>query len=95
MNLVVKKLASKSIAKTGDWVEKHNTDESGDRWVKKVYLSLGEYAKVGIRLQSCRNTKLSKKKYHCFTYNDKWVVAYRIEGNDFIVCRFILGAKLT
>jgi len=94
MNLVVKKLAAKSIAKTGQWIEKRNTDGSGERWIRKVYQTLGDYARSGIKLESCRNIKLAQRKYQCFTYASKWVVAYRMDGDEFIICRFIWGAKL-
>lgn len=94
MRLIIRKRASQSIAKTGAWVEKRNTDESGQRWINKVYATLEDQARLGVKQAICKDKNLAKRKYHCFTYNDKWIVAYRIKGNDFIVYRFIFGPYL-
>ena len=94
MKLVIRKRASQSIANTGDWVEKRNTDESGQRWINKVYATLQNHARLGLKHAICKDEDLAKRKYHCFTYNEKWVVAYRIEGDNFIVYRFIFGPYL-
>ena len=94
MNLVVKELASRSIARTGVWIESENTAGSGIRWIRKVYETLEGNAQAGVKYALCKNTKLAALKYHCFTYNDKWVVAYRMIGDNFVVYRFIFGAKL-
>jgi hypothetical protein len=94
MKLVIRKLALRSIAKTGVWVEKKNTGESGQRWINKVYATLQDHARLGVKHAICKDEDLAKRKYHCFTYNDKWIVAYRIKGNDFVVYRFIFGPYL-
>ncbi len=109
MNLVVIKRATVAIAKTGNWIEQHNTEGSGERWINKVYHALEtearlgikhaichdeNFARSGVKLESFRNIKLAKRKYHCFAYNEKWVVAYQIKGDDFIINRFIYGANL-
>ncbi len=89
MSLVMRKLASRSIAKTGVWVEEKNTEESEQRWINKVYATLEDQARIEVKYAVCKDENLAKRKYHCFTYKDKWIVAYRIKGNDFIVYRFI------
>jgi hypothetical protein len=37
MNLEIKKLASKTMLETADWVEKKNTTGAGDRWLDKPH----------------------------------------------------------
>jgi hypothetical protein len=94
MNLVIRKQAADTISNTAAWVEAMNTEGAGDRWFHKVLEALHHAAQIGIKHTLCRNEDLAKRKYHCFTYNDKWVVAYRIKGDNFVVYRFVLGSKL-
>lgn len=94
MKLVIRKRATKTMQETADWVEKKNTIGSGDRWLEKVVDDFLQRAKSNVKHAICRDEKLAIRKYHCFTYNQKWVVAYRIEGNNFIIYRFIYGPKL-
>jgi hypothetical protein len=94
MNLVIRKQAADTISNTADWVDAMNTDGAGDRWFDRVIEALHHAARTGVKHAICQNETLAKRKYHCFTYNDKWVVVYKIKGNYFIVYRFVLGAKL-
>ena len=94
MKLIVRRSASENIAKTGEWVERKNTSESGARWVRRVYETLEDKARMGVKHAICRNKRLAELELRCFTYNDKWIIAYQIESDKFIVRRFIWGAKL-
>jgi hypothetical protein len=94
MNLLIRKQAANTISSTAAWVDSMNTDGAGGRWLDKLLETLYHAAHMGIKYALCQNESLTKRGYHCFTYNDKWVVAYKIVGDNFIVYRFILGAKL-
>ena len=94
MKLVVKLRAAATIGKIGRWVEEQNTDGSGERWVNKVYDYFEDIARVGLKLTLCKNEDLARQNFSCFTYNSKWVIAYRIKGDELIIYRFIWGAFL-
>lgn len=94
MNLVIRKNAANAIADTAAWVNVINTDGAGDRWFSRIIEMLQSAARSGVQHAICQNEALARRGYRCFTYREKWVVAYQIKGDDFIVYRFILGSKL-
>jgi hypothetical protein len=94
MNLEVRKAASNTIAATKNWIDKQNTKGAGDRWLARLFDELNKRAKSGVQHAICQNESLAKRHYSCFTYNDKWVVAYKIKDGKFVVCRFIAGSML-
>jgi hypothetical protein len=51
-------------------------------------------AKIGVKYALCKDESLAKYQYRCFTYNEKWVVAYKITSTKITVYRFILGSRL-
>jgi len=76
------------------WVEEENTEGAGDRWLGKLEDTLNHMAHIGIKHAICKNRGLARYGQRCFAYNEKWVIAYKIHGDKFVVYRFILGAKL-
>ena len=94
MRLEIRKTAANTIAATKNWIDEQNTEGAGDRWVDRLFEDLNKRAKSGVRHAICKNESLAKRHYSCFTYNGKWVVAYKIENGAFIVCRFIVGSML-
>jgi nicotinamide mononucleotide adenylyltransferase len=94
MRLEIRKIAANTIAATKNWIDNQNTVGAGDRWVAKLFEDLNKRAKSGVKHAICKNETLSKRHYSCFTYNDKWIVAYKIKDETFIVHRFIVGSML-
>ncbi len=94
MRLVLKKRATKALFSVANWVEDQNTEGAGDRWLEKVFQEINRRAKAEVKHSVCQNQFLANRKYLCFPY-DSWIVAYKIDGEEFIVCRFIWAGKLT
>jgi hypothetical protein len=94
MILEVKKRALNTMASISDWIGDQNTEGAGDRWLEKAIEELKGIAASEVKHAICKDPRLARYQYRCFTYNDKWVVAYRIERNRFIVYRFIYGPWL-
>jgi hypothetical protein len=94
MTLEIRKAASNTIAATKNWIDDQNTEGPGDRWVAKLFEELSKRDRSGVKHAICKNESLANRHYSCFTYNDKWVVAYKIKDGKFIVCRFIAGSML-
>lgn len=94
MLLVIRELARRQMTRTAKWVEEENTEGAGDRWIAKLQQTLTQKAKTGAKHAICKSKGLSRYGHRCFTYNEKWVVAYKINGDKFVVYRFVLGAKL-
>ncbi len=94
MNLVMRKRALNALAKVADWIDNKNTVGAGNRWVKDTYEELSHLASIKVKHAICKDPSLAKYEYRCFTHKDKWVVAYKIKGQKFIVYRFIYGPWL-
>jgi hypothetical protein len=94
MVLIIRDLAKRQMSRTAKWVEEENTEGAGHRWLTKLQNTLDHKALVGVKHAICKSKGMSRYGYRCFTYNEKWVVAYRIEGDNFIICRFVYGAKI-
>ncbi len=94
MKLDLRKRALNTLADITDWIEFQNTIGSGERWLAKTFEELANVAASNVNHSICKDPKLAKFQYRCFTYKDKWVVAYKIERNQFVVYRFIYGPWL-
>lgn len=94
MNLVIRKNAANAISDTAAWVNTINTDGAGDRWFARIIESLQQAAQSGVQHAICQHEAFARREYRCFTYKEKWVIVYKIKGDDFIVYRFVLGSKL-
>ena len=94
MNVQVNKRASNAIRKVAQWVNKKNTEGAGERWFENLVKELEHLAVIKVKQSVCKDPSLARYKYRCFTHKDKWVVAYKIKGNKFIVYRFIYGPWL-
>ena len=94
MNLVIKKAALNTILEVATWVESQNTEGAGSRWYNKLIDELEKSATLHLHLAICKNHDLALLKYHCLTYQKKWIVAYKIQRNRFVIYRFLHGAWL-
>ena len=94
MKLVVKKRAGNSLADLADWIDERNTDGAGNRWLLQFYADMDHIGKIGLKSAICKDESLAKYEYRCFTYNEKWIVAYKITKTKITVYRFILGSRL-
>ena len=94
MKLVVMKRTGNTLADIADWIDDQNTSGAGDRSLNQFYDYIGQIGRVGLKHAICKDESLAKYEYRCFTYNDKWVVAYKISPAKITVYRFILGSRL-
>ena len=94
MKLVVRKSVGNTLADLADWIDEQNTIGAGDRWLKQFYAYLENIGKINLKYAICKDESLARYEYLCFTYNKKWVVAYKITAHKLTVFRFILGSRL-
>jgi hypothetical protein len=88
------KRASNAMRKVARWVENENTEGSGERWFKNLRKEIEHLATIKVKHAICKDASLAKFKYRCFTHKDKWIVAYKIMGDKFVVYRFTYGPWL-
>ncbi len=93
MKLVIQRRALKAMLSVAKWVEDQNTEGAGDRWLDTAMDEFKRRAKAGAKHVICNNQSLARLGHRCFMYGN-WMIAYKIENNQFIVSRFIWAAKL-
>jgi len=86
--------AYNAMRKAARWVEDVNTSEAGERWFIKLRKEIEHLAEIKAQYAICKNPSLARYKYRCFAHKDKWVVAYKLEPEQFVVYRFIFGPWL-
>ena len=93
MKIIYKPRARESIAKVAEYIEGINTAGSGNRWAAKLTARIESLAKSKAKFALCAHRSLAKYSYSCYTYND-WVIAFKIEGNEFVVYQIVRGSIL-
>ena len=94
MEFIYKPRAAKAILKVAAYVESKNTEGSGVRWFEKLDDRIISVAETKYGLAKCRHHTLAKFNYRCFEFKG-WIIAYKINGNTFEICRFIWAARLS
>jgi hypothetical protein len=94
VEVVYKPRAAKVIIRVADWIDSQNQPGSGKKWFYKLDERLTRLAKSKAKFAICKHPSLAKFKYRCFPFHD-WIIAFRISGDRFEVCRFIWGARLS
>ncbi len=93
MKLIFKEPALKTLRLQRDFLDSKNTIGSGNRYVLKFKNSIKSFAQPNTQYAKCNNTVLLKFGYSCVTIG-KWIVAFKIEDDNFIVYEIILGTLL-
>lgn len=93
MEVFYTKRAIQAIDVIVDFVESKNTLGSGNRFALKFEESIKEYAIKNVAYAKCKHHSLLKLGYSCI-FLSKWIVAFKIKNNKFIVYRIIWGALL-
>ena len=94
MKIVIKKRAQNTLEKVAAWIISQNFVDTGIQWLDDFETTMEHMAKTGVKYAICKDESLAKYHYRCFSYNEKWVVAYKITATKITVYRFILGSRL-
>jgi hypothetical protein len=76
-----------------DFLDSKYTIGSGNIYVLKFKDSIKSFAQPNTQYAKCNNTVLLKFGYSCVTIG-KWIAAFKIEEENFIVYEIILGSLL-
>lgn len=94
MKLLIRPKALKSLEKIAFYVESINTKGSGDRFLVTFLDTVKLYAVDGVTYQPCKHPTLSSNGYFCI-FLEKWIIAFKIQENTFVICRIIWGPGLS
>ena len=93
MKVKITPKALEVIDAIADFVESKNTKGSGARYALKFKAAIVKLAIPNIQYSICDHPVLAIYKYSCSHYND-WVIAFKINNKELIVCEIIHGSLL-
>ncbi len=93
MDVFFTKKAKQAIDVIADFVESKNTPGSGNKFALKFEQAIKQFAIDNTTYAKCNHNLLRVLGYSCITIS-KWVVAFKIKDNKFIIYRIILGSLL-
>jgi len=56
--------------------------------------TIEDLARLNLTFTICKSPDLAKWGYHCFTFKEKYIVAFKVSEEKFIVYRLILASRL-
>ncbi len=94
MKLYISETAQNKINDVAEFVDDINLFGAGERWAERLIAFLLEHAKLdNVQWQLCNNKDLAARYYSCLQYKG-WVIAFKIDYNEFRVYDFIHGSLL-
>ena len=93
MNVILKPEAEETVLEICEFIDSINAEDSGNRWLDKISAFLVSYAKSNVKYALCRNETFAADGLSCITFNG-WVIAFKIEGNEFVVYQIVRGSIL-
>ncbi len=94
MKVVFEAEAEQQLYDLGEMVDDLNITGAGARWINRFLDFIEDYAQPKVTYALCHNADLAARQYSCITFRDKWVIAFKITGNEFRVYEIIHGAVL-
>ena len=85
--------AEETLHEVSEFIDAVNTDGAGQFWITNFILNLYTYAKPNVTYALCRQRVFADEGLSCITYNG-WVIAFKIEGDQFYVYYIIRGSVL-
>lgn len=82
-----------TLYEISDFIDSTNIEGAGFRWTAKFEAWLDGYAKTNVTYALCRDEYLASLGLSCINFND-WVIAFKIEGDLFIVYKILRGSIL-
>jgi hypothetical protein len=93
MEVFFTKRAKQALEGIIDFVESKNTPESGNKFALKFEHAIKQFAIANVTYVKCNHISLNNLGYSCITIS-KWIIAFKIKDNKFIIYRIIWGALL-
>jgi len=93
MKVFYNQKAQRALEHIVNFIESKNTLGSSKRFALKFESIINKYALENVEHAKCNDVILAELDYSCITIQ-KWVVAFKIKQNKFIVYRIIWGGLL-
>ncbi len=93
MTVVFKPDARIVVLEIIDFIDSINTPGAGFFWEDRLVSYLRSYALPNVTYALCNNEYLASLSLSCINFND-WIIAFKIEGELFVVYKIIRGSIL-
>ena len=95
MIVILKPDVQNTLTEISDFVDSINMKGAGERWVDRLldFIDSFSSSSANVTYAPCRNAELASAGLSCFNYND-WIVAFKIEDNEFVVYQIVRGSIL-
>lgn len=90
MEVLFKQNALDTLYEIANFIESKNTKGSGIRFIEKVFDFITGYSIPNVQYQLCKYFQFKQKNFSCIYFHD-WVIAFKIENDQFVVYEIALG----
>ncbi len=94
MSVVIKKRAENSIAHTIEHIEEQGYPITSVKYLDRILSFFKDLDRLKPLHQLCKKKSWAKFNYRCVVFEGKYVVAYKVEKQQVVICYFVHGAKL-
>ena len=94
MRIAFESEAEEQLYILAEIIDDLNISGAGARWINRFLDFIEDHAKSKVIYALCRDKRLAAMHYSCITYNQKWVIAFRITDDEMRIYEIIHGALL-
>ena len=94
MKVIFKPKAEETLQNIAEFIDDMNVSGAGERWAEKLVAFIFKIAELqNLKFPLCNNESLANNGFSCIIYKG-WVIAFKIEKQNFVVYQLILGPLL-
>lgn len=90
MRVVFRPDAERVFDEVADFIDGINIEGAGELWTERLIDNVYSYAKPNVTYALCRDQDFAAAGLSCINYND-WIIAFKIQGDLFVVHEIIRG----
>jgi hypothetical protein len=94
MKVVFRPNAEIVLDEVADFIDGLNVEGAGALWAERFIAHIYTYALPNVTYSLCRDQDFAAAGLSCISYND-WIIAFKIQGNLFVVHEIVRGNILT
>ena len=93
MDITIMPEAEVTLLGLSSFKDSINIIGSGEKYLDKLFTFIEKYAQPNVEYKKCLDERLETLKYSCLNF-DNWVIAFKIENENFNIYEIIWGPIL-